>query len=61
VQLSRPADVAQPTFTFFDRLEAESIAIEAPRAIEISGRERNRLRVLRKRETRLIATDSSSP
>lgn len=39
VELGGPADVAQPTFTFFDRLEAESVAIEAPRAVEVLGGE----------------------
>src|SRR5205823_2579262 len=35
VELRGPTDVAQPTFTLFDRLEAESVAIEAPRAVEV--------------------------
>jgi len=35
VELRGPADVPQPTFALLDRLEAESVAIEAPRAVEV--------------------------
>ena len=38
VELRRPADVAQPTFALFDRLEAESVAIEASRAVKVPRR-----------------------
>ena len=35
MELRGPADVAQPTFALFDRLGAESVAIEEPRAVEV--------------------------
>jgi hypothetical protein len=35
VELRGPANVPQPTFALLDRLEAESVAIEAPRAVEV--------------------------